>query len=114
MEKLCKRIQVELPERILRALGVSNNNNNLFTTNNLISPSIQQNKLINQSFISNVSTKEINKEENEEEQIVDVESLVNEEDKNLIKIEENKNNEQVDNFKMRRMNISRKSVWRPY
>uniref|UniRef100_A0A914MTK2 BHLH domain-containing protein n=1 Tax=Meloidogyne incognita TaxID=6306 RepID=A0A914MTK2_MELIC len=57
--ELCKRVQVEVPERILRALGVSSSNNsNLFTSNNLISTSTQQqnnNKLINPSLISNVN-----------------------------------------------------------
>ncbi|CAK5115906.1 unnamed protein product [Meloidogyne enterolobii] len=199
--ELCKRVQLEVPERILRALGVSSpNNSNLFASNNLIPTSIQQqnnNKLINPSLISNVNqqkytnnyfinpinnisnknnifpnntppippatcyrfpstlnlfplqqqnsflnyyypsnyvinnvgnsgikkvapSKEINnKEENEEdeEQVVDVESLINEEEerKEEESLEEDKNKEvNSDSLKMRRRNISRKTVWRPY
>ncbi|CAK5088734.1 unnamed protein product [Meloidogyne enterolobii] len=199
--ELCKRVQIEVPERILRALGVSSNNSNLFASNNLIPTSIQQqnnNKLINPSLISNVNqqkytnnyfinpinnnnisnknnifpnntppippatcyrlpstslnlyplqqqnsflnyyypsnyvinnvgncgikkapSKETNKEENEEdeEQVVDVESLINEEEeqKEEESLEEDKNKEvNSDSLKMRRRNISRKTVWRPY
>nr|CAD2128456.1 unnamed protein product [Meloidogyne enterolobii] len=201
--ELCKRVQIEVPERILRALGVSSPpNSNLFASNNLIPTSIQQqnnNKLINPSLISNVNqqkytnnyfinpinnnnisnknnifpnntppippatcyrlpstslnlfplqqqnsflnyyypsnyvinnvgncgikkvapSKETNKEEEneeEEEQVVDVESLVNEEEEQNEEINKVEGNKEVniDSLKMRRKNISRKTVWRPY
>nr|CAD2185225.1 unnamed protein product [Meloidogyne enterolobii] len=95
-------------------------------------PLQQQNSFLNYYYPSNyvinnvgnsgikkvAPSKETNKEENEEdeEQVVDVESLINEEEEQKEEFNKNEENKEVnsDSLKMRRRNISRKTVWRPY